>query len=275
MIKNIFLTLTSIVVLIALTIFLLSKNSNSDFHEDLSKMFALSPMQSTKVDFDSLKTLPEPVQNYFKNTLTDGMKYISFVRLKHSGKFKPSVESNWVDIKGEEFFATTTPSFIWRGKIPMVTAVDKYIANEGSLIVKIFSAITVAEAKGDEANQGEFLRWITEAVLFPTSLLPSQIVEWSEIDKYHANLYAKHSDIEVSIRVTFDENFYIKKMETKRYMNKKTLLPWIAEVSNYKEFDGIKVPTKFLATWDMGKRQHTYVDFTIDTIEFDIAEKFN
>lgn len=274
MIKTLFLTLTSIIILGVLTIILLSKKSNSDFHEDLNSMFSHSPIQTKKVDFTSLETLPYPVQMYFKNTLDDGMNYISYVRLKHSGKFKPSVESKWVDILGEEYFAAATPSFIWRGKIPMVTAIDKYIADEGSLKVKIFDAITVAEAKGAEANQGEFLRWLTEAVLFPTALLPNRYITWSAIDNQNAYLDASYNGINVTVKITFDENFYISKMETKRYMDKNTLLPWIAQVGEYKKFNGITLPTKFSASWDMGEIQHTYVDFTIDTIEFDIAKSF-
>jgi hypothetical protein len=49
-----------------------------------------------KVDYDSLKNLPIPVQKYFKNVLQDDQFFIKTSRLEQNGKLKISPKSkNW------------------------------------------------------------------------------------------------------------------------------------------------------------------------------------
>lgn len=70
-----------------------------------------------KFTYAQLENLPDPVQRYFKNVLKENQPYISFVRLKHDGQFKTGIDKNWANIKGEQYFTTATPGFVWKGKI--------------------------------------------------------------------------------------------------------------------------------------------------------------
>ena len=60
-----------------------------------------------------LTDLPEPVQRYFRYSLKDGQRYISYASLKHGGFFRPSPSLDFLPIEAEEYFSIKKPGFIW------------------------------------------------------------------------------------------------------------------------------------------------------------------
>ena len=79
---------------------------------------------------------------------------------------------DWVNIKGEQYFTTEKPGFIWKDTTRLFVARDMYIADKGRLIATLFSLYNVVDAKGENYNEGELQRWLAESVWFPTNLLP-------------------------------------------------------------------------------------------------------
>ena len=66
------------------------------------------------------------------------------------------------------------PGFIWKGTTSMFVARDMYISGKGRLVVSLLSLYKIMDAKGENYNQGELLRWLGESVLYPTNLLPDE-----------------------------------------------------------------------------------------------------
>ena len=159
----------------------------SELNKDIEKLFADSKNISGNVyTSNQIKDLPLPVQRYFKYSLKENQPYVSYARLQHGGEFKAS--KNWVSIKGEEYFTVEKPGFVWSGKVPLFSAKDAYIGGTGNLKVKLLSLIKIVDAKGQETDQGELLRWLGEAPLFPTALLPSENLKWEPIDNDSAKV---------------------------------------------------------------------------------------
>ena len=50
------------------------------------------------------------------------------------------------------------------------------------MLWKLFSAITLVNFGGREIDQSALVRYLTEAVYFPTALLPSRTLRWEELD---------------------------------------------------------------------------------------------
>jgi len=74
------------------------------------------------------------------------------------------LDKDWITIKGEQYATTEKPGFIWKGTTAMFTARDMYIADKGRLAVSLLSLIKVVNAKGEQYNQAELLRWLGESV---------------------------------------------------------------------------------------------------------------
>ncbi|MHC1624371.1 MAG: DUF6544 family protein [Candidatus Methanospirareceae archaeon] len=105
-----------------------------------------------------IKDLPVPVQRYFRYSLEDYQPYISYAILQHGGQFRTKPDQKWI---------------VWLGKVPL-------------------SLIKIIDVKGKEADQGELLRWLGEAPLFPTALLPSENLRWEPIDNNSAKVVLKY-----------------------------------------------------------------------------------
>ncbi len=249
--------------------------AKSGFNRDLKKLFkdspALVPQRYHRIDF---KSLPEPVQRYFNHVLPEGRPRISYARLKHRGRFKTAIDKPWSLICGEEYFTIAKPGFIWRGKTKIFTAIDQYISGNGRLKVFLYSVFRVADNGGVRLSQGELLRWLGESVWFPTALLPGQSLTWEAIDRYHAKLNYRHSELKISYIVTFNDAFEIVQIETSRHMGER-LETWIGRMSSYKRHEGILIPNTLKATWLLDGKEFTYAVFYLTEIEYDKPEKYN
>ncbi len=259
-----------------LIVFITGKiNFSIKFNKQVEELFAQSKFISNKTfRYEQLYGLPEPVQRYFKQVLKEGQPYISYARLTHDGQFKTGLDKKWADIKGEQYFSTEKPGYIWKGSNALVTARDMYIADKGRLIVTLLSLVNVVDGQGEEFNEGEFQRWLAEAVWFPTNLLPSERLQWSAIDTNTAKLIFNYNELSVTFLVTINSIGEITLMQTNRFMEKGKKEVWIGKMSDYKEMKRILVPTKIEAIWKLEKGEHSYVKFNVKKLEYDKPQQF-
>ena len=234
--------------------------------KEVKKLFALSEDISNKIySSEMIKDLPKPIQRYFKYSLQENQPYISSMRLKHSGTFKP--KDKWMPIKGTEYFSVQKPGFVWFGKVPLVSAMDKYYAGEGKLVIKLLSFIKIVEAKGKEADQGELLRWVGEAALFPTALLSSEQLKWEPENDDSAKVIFTDNDL------TVEGVFYVNKVgqitsfKAKRYKDA-TLEDWTGHYKDYRTLNNMKIPFYMEVEWNLPTGDFSYAKFTIDEIEY-------
>ncbi|KAA3437119.1 DUF6544 family protein [Rufibacter hautae] len=242
---------------------------------EVKRLFAGSETTTGKYfSHAQLVGLPAPVQRYFKHVLKEGQPYINHVRLRHVGQFKTDLKKGWVDIKGEQYFTAPTPGFIWIGTTAFFTARDMFLNGQGSLKVKLFSLLQVAEGTGPTYDEGELLRWLGESAWFPTNLLPTKNLSWSHIDENTARLRFTYNQLTVTYNVSFNALGEITVMETKRYMGEKSLETWVGRFSDYQEIYGVVVPTKAEGIWRLPSGDHSYAKFQVKVMEYNKPELF-
>jgi hypothetical protein len=265
----------SILGLLLLTFIIGKINLSLKFRKQVKELFTQSKNISDQRFYKKqLGNLPEPVKRYFNHILKEGQPYISYARIKHKGQFKADLKKDWMNIKGEQYATTEKPGFIWKGTTAMFIAQDMYVADKGRLMVSLFSLINVVNAKGEQYNQGELLRWLGESILYPTNFLPSKELHWFPIDDKTAKLTFDYKGLSLFFKITFNDIGEITEMETKRYMDLNKLETWVIKVSNYKELNKVIIPTRFEVLWRLDKGDFSYAKFDITEIEFDIPEKF-
>lgn len=270
--------MTLILIIIAIVVVILIAGRvvlSIQFRKEVETLFSQSGDISGKAFNDNqLSGLPEPVQRYFRHVMKAGKPYISYVRLRHNGQFKTDPKKDWIKIEGEQYFTTERPGFIWKGSTRMFTARDMFISDKGRLVVSLLSLFKIADGQGDKYNQGELLRWLGESVWFPTNLLPNERLQWTAIDHDHAELTFQYNGYSLSYYVAFNEVGEITEVQTKRYMGDKNLETWIGKMSDYKELNGIVIPTTIEAIYRLQEGDYSYAKFNIKTIEYNIPRIF-
>ena len=85
-------------------------------------------------------------------------------------------------IKGEEYFITEQPGFMWIGKISLlplvwITGIDKYIEGEGTFQIKLLSMLTIADAaKGKgELNRSELYEMACRSTVVSDCIITKQL----------------------------------------------------------------------------------------------------
>ena len=199
---------------------------------------------------------------------------MNYVRIKHDGQFKTGLDKDWININGEQYATTERPGFIWKGTTSMFIARDMYIADKGRLIVSLFSLYNVVDAKGEQYNQGELLRWLGESILYPTNLLPDERLKWFAIDSQTAKLTFNYNGLSLFFNIFFNESGEITQMETKRYKDQNNLETWVIKVSNYKEMNHVMIPTSFEVLWRLEKGDFSYAKFNVKEVEYNKPQKF-
>ncbi len=268
--KKIILIFLLCSVLFVLIAFIGGKiNLSLIFSREINELFSQSKnISENKLSYNKLSSLPEPVKRYFMHVLKNGQPYISYIRLKHSGKFKPDLNKEFVSITGEQYYTTDPPGFIWKGTTSFFTARDMYISGKGKLVVSLFSLLKVVNGSGPDYDHGELLRWLGESVWFPTNLLPSERIAWTPIDSRTAGLIFKYNGVSLFYKVSFNERFEITELETKRSMGNNRYETWIGRAKDYKEINGVIIPSKIEAVWRLKNEDFTYAEFHIEEIEY-------
>lgn len=256
--------------LVAIVLLVGKFNLLYQFNKQVKLLFAQNGTSLDQIFSQSqLKDLPIPVQRYFKLVLKEGQPYINSIKMTHDGQFKPGLEKSWINIEGEHYATMRKPGFIWKGTTARFIARDMYIKDEGRLIVTLLSLVDVVDAKGENYNQGELLRWLGESVLYPTNLLPCERIQWIQIDPQKAKLAFSYNGLSLFFIVSFNEIGEITQMETKRYMNEK-LETWVIKLENYEEKNDVYIPTSFEVLWRLPKGDFSYAKFHLKEIEFNI-----
>lgn len=226
--------------------------------------------------------LPEPVRRYLGFAVPEQAPAIRTMRLTHGGLFRTKPNQRWQNIKGEEYVAVAVPEFVWSAVIypaPLLSIVarDRLQSGRASMLVKVNSLFTIADASGAEIDQGASLRWLTEAMWFPYAFVGDRI-HWDAIDDHHsARATLRQPNLSVSAIFEFDDNGKITTIRANRFRDlgkgRSALTPWTALCSEYREFNGFRVPTVVDVAWEVDQQRFSYAQFHVTAIQYNATDR--
>lgn len=237
-----------------------------------------------KVRFKDFEKLPEPVSKYLRFALKEGQPVIDAVRLTQSGRFLAGL---WSRFDAEQYFSIDPPAFVWdasiraAGIIP-VRVRDAYQQGKGSMLAKIFGIFRlVKQENAPEINIAALQRYLAESPWFPTALLPSDRLVWSELDANRALAKLTDHGIEASLEFEFNELGEIVSVftpERYRFADGKFIpTAWAGYFRNYREVRGMNVPMQAEVEWIFPDGHcFSYFKGNVTGIEFnsDVFQRF-
>ena len=211
---------------------------------------------------DDLEGLPAPVRAYFENTLQVGQPYIDSVRLQQHGKLRlGNASSAWWPFTATQHVTIDPPGFFWDASITLVPFVslrirDLFRDGDGSAEVSLSGIVPLDRGEpSQELNEAELVRYLAEATLYPTALLPTEGVQWEPIDDRTAKATIDHGDVSASLTFSFNEDDEVTRVYTEeRYRRVEDGFeptPWSGYWHNYQRRNGIRIPMEGEVVWHL------------------------
>jgi hypothetical protein len=244
--------------------------------EKVISLFNEIEEESTKaIDKDDIKDLPYPVQNWLTNSNVIGKEKIKTVHLKQEGRMRTKKNGPWMPSKAEQYFTVEEPGFVWIADVKMaplihLSGIDTFNAGKGKMKIKLLSLFPVVDSEGPEMDSSTMMRYLAEMMWFPTAAL-SPYIKWEEIDRNSAKATMEHEGVSVSGVFYFNENGDILRFVGKRYkeVNGKYILSdWGGINKEFKEFDGIRLPSKSNVTWFEEEGEFNWFELEITELQY-------
>ncbi len=279
-------TLLVIIVLLAIIVFLfltVSFIAQSLFEKKVAK--EVSEFLSNNVENPGqiiqeadLVGLPPAVQKWLEHSQVIGKEKITSARSKQKAVMRMKEENPWMPLEAEQHFTVEKPGYIWKAKVkaaPFVTltARDKYDDGQGNVLIKLLALITVADAKGKEVDQGSMVRFLAETVWIPTAALSSYIT-WEEVDANTARATMNYRGVNASGVFSFNDRGEVIDFVAPRYGDfdgHYSMEKWQIILEDYKEFEGVMVPSKGEVIWKLKTGDFSWYQFEVLDIEYNIS----
>ncbi len=235
------------------------------------------------VDFNSTDDVPAVVAEYFRHVMSENKKSLTIARFRQEGELKVNLESDrWSRFEAEHIVSVNEPAFVWDAKIRIapflhVRVRDSLINGVGAGHVSFLSAFTIGQEEDrPELNSGALYRYLAEAAWYPAALLQQSGVTWKKIDERRAEATLAHSGISVSLEFRFNERAEIAGIYTEnrygKFGDQYVQYPWEGHFSNYRDFEGIRIPTEAEVGWHLPEGRRLFWRGKIIDADFEFLE---
>lgn len=239
----------------------------------------MSQGDSTNKDISikDIKHLPGNVQRWLIRSGIVGRKRNSYVYIEQKGEMRLDEKSNkWIFASSKQFAGINMPAFVWQVKaafIPFVNVygMDSFVDGVGSFEMRLFNLVKMAREEDTvKVNQSSFARYLLEIPWYPQAAL-NKNMKWEEIDKYTARLMMSNRGIVGQVYVYFNKDYDVIKTSTMRYKDtdeEGKLLECIGESKEFKDFDGIRIPSEIHISWILPQGDFTWYKLRVEKLSY-------
>lgn len=270
-----------LIVLVAVSSFIANLLFKHKVRSEVKALYKHLDHHEEIIQEETFVSLPSPVKRWLGYAQVVGKGNIYAARIKQKAEMRLKSNSNWMSVEAEQYFSIQEPGFIWDAHVkaaPFISFAgrDKYFEGKGNMLIKILSLVPVANGTGKEINQGTLLRYLAETMWFPTAVLQDYIT-WQEIDDYTAKATMSYKGVTASGIFSFNEKGEVNHFVADRYGDfngEYSLETWAIPVSDYKVFNGIKIPTKGKVTWQLDSGDFNWFNFEIIHADYNNPKPF-
>ena len=221
---------------------------------------------------------PAPVRRYLEWAAPPGHPAIRLARVRQAGEFLLNPPDDWAPFSASQLFGVRPPAMLWDATIQMLPLVsirvrDSYIDGIGSMHGAVLGLFTVLRDRGpSEMARASLMRYLAEAAWFPSRLQPSDALSWRPVDDTTAVATLRDGAVTVSLEFRFDASGAIRTVYAERRFRGHDLdpawAPWIGRFSEYRAFDGYRVPTRGVVAWVIEGEERPYWRGRIDSVRY-------
>jgi hypothetical protein len=205
-------------------------------------------------DHSIVDGLPEPVRRYFNFTIEPGTPIDPVVEIEMGGELSLGGKDrpNYRPMRARQLLAAPH-GFIWSLRWNGVFGSDGALPDRSWTRFWLFGILPVARAGGPDHQRSSFGRLIADSLFWaPASMLPRDGVSWEAIDSDSARLIVRHGGFEQAVDLYVDAIGQPERIVFQRWSNENPermhrLQPFGGEFSEFKTFQGYRIPTSVIA----------------------------
>lgn len=249
----------------------------AEVRAELANHPAGSPGLITEQD---IAGLPPPVQRYFRAVGYVGKAHTMNMRLSWKQmRLKRSHDADWMDLSCQQFNSVASPMRIAlmkghiAGFIPFEGR-DKYQEGHGSMRIQAAKVFTVGNSTGTTMDTSGLVTVLSEGLMAPSYALQGYM-KWQPVDDRTARAELTHNGLTVSGTFHFNEKDELIRFDSDDRWQDGTpprRLPWSATFEDARDMKGIRFPTHISATWHEPGGDLTYVEATLESVEFNVKD---
>ncbi len=286
----VFIILGAVIILFPVVSFFAGFRFNQSVKKEVEELFHANAAALDKgkisrengiIRADGLNNLPPVVQKWLIQSGVTGRAGTHTVRLKQNARLRLKEDGTWMPARVEQYFTVAKPGFIWKARVKMAPLIffagrDMYSNGRGHMLIKLFSLLKVADARGKEVDQGTLLRYLAETVWFPSAAL-SPYLKWEEAGANSARVTMDYGGISAAGVFTFNGKGEVVSFTADRYgeFNGQYLLKsWTVLIKEQREFNGVRVPSRGEVVWRLDTGDFLWYQFEITEIEYNRPETY-
>ncbi len=267
-------TILNLIILVILIVAGAQSNFDKAVEGEVSTMLHTSALVSPAVASSRRAELPGVVQKWL--TASGAFdRPVRAIRISQSGAMRTTPGGKWMDFEATQFCTIDPPAFIWKAKIsaaPMVFIAgrDKYENGKGQMLIKPMAIYALANATGNEIDQGTLLRFMGEMIWYPEAATMDYI-RWEEVAPDQALATMTYKGVTATGTFTFHPNGLVQRFSAERYgdfqgeFRKET---WQVDVTGYKKMNDREIPYACEVTWKLKSGDFMWLKQEITHIEY-------
>jgi hypothetical protein len=178
--------------------------------------------------------------------------------IRWSGELAMSNGSAWQPFTAEQHFSVNPPGFVWDANVRVaglfpIRVRDAYVDGTGASEASVGSVIPLKGQRGTrEVAEASLMRYLAEAVWFPTALLPRPVLSWSAVDADTARATLTDRGVRVAVDFHFGAGGEIVGCAADRHRavgDGTVLTPWRGYYRNYRRVHGMMTPMTAEVAW--------------------------
>jgi len=248
--------------------------------ESRSMLSQMAPSEEMILTKEMIINLPTAVRSWLMKSGVVGkpMTYNVYLEQDLQMKLQPD-QKDWTKAKAQQYFTVDPPAFNWSVKLKMkgvldVAGRDKFENGKGEMLIKLFSAFPVVDAKGSEKiDQAALQRYLAEIVWFPSAAV-SPYIKWEEIDHMSARATLDYMGTSGSGIFHFDKDGNFEKFVAMRYKDAAATEPseWVVRSTQTQIVNGRSTPGEAEVAWGSGDDEWIWLKLKIDHIEYNVEK---
>ena len=276
------ININSLILTITMITLTACNSSTKMFQLKKTEEFAKQPLQAeTLLSEQETTNLPNCVKKYLAYTGAIGKSKPQNVFIEFDADMyrKPGDKPMKSHSVQYNFYGKYSRLFLMKASkmgIPF-RAMHLYRNNQASFQVKIADLFKVVDISGEELTKAETVTLLNDMCVFaPGSVIDNRLT-WDEIDSLSTKVTLTNGKFVVSAILYFSESGeLINFISDDRYalQDDGTMkqVRWETPISEYKEFEGRKIPTLGKAIWKYPEGDFTYGVFKLRSIKYNVSK---